>query len=280
MNDTRRWIPACAKPQSSTGENKQFRGLNPRWTFNSFVVGPTNVMAFNAAQWVAEAQTPPFTPLYIYANTGLGATHLLHAIGHYSATTHGKTAYLTAGESFTNDYVVALQNRDLAEFRAQLRRQDIFLMDDIHFLAGKERMQEEFLHIFNTLNNSGKMIVLTANHPPRRIAGLTPDLVSRFESGLCVGIERPDRATRVAILNRLLDTMQATLTSECVLYIANVAGWNVRRLAGALHRAVTYKKLSGKDLTLTTLRHLLNYLRTEDISETTSRNFRRRGNRK
>ncbi len=250
--------------------------LNPAWTFDSFVVGPPNVMAFNAAQWVAVARTPPFNPLFIYANTGLGTTHLLHAIGHHSAMTHGKTAYLTSAESFTNDYIVALQNRGLAEFRTKLRNQDMFLMDDLQFLAGKDRMQEEFLHTFDALHNAGKMIVVTANQPPRRITGLSTNLKSRLESGLCISIERPDRATRVAILNRRLDDMKETLSSECVLYIATYAGWNVRRLEGALLRAVSYKKLSGKDLNLASLKHLLNYLRIEDLPETTSRRFRQK----
>lgn len=262
--------------QRPTSTIARTTNLNPAWTFDSFVVGPPNIMAFNAAQWVAKAQIPPFNPLFIYGDTGLGKTHLLNAIGHHLSKAHGKRVCWVGAESFSNDYIVALQNRCLSEFRTQYRKRDILLMDDIHFFANKERMQEEFLHTFNALHDTGKMIVMTADQPPRRITGLAADLVSRFESGLCIPIGRPDRATRVAILNRRLADMRAALPAECILYIANVAGWNVRRLEGALIRAVSYKSLSGKELTLPTLKSLLNYSSTVDRSEITARNFNRR----
>jgi len=214
-------------------------------------------MAFNAAQLVAGTPGHPYSPLIIHGDAGLGKTHLMHAIGNHLAGTPKKQVHLVSAEAFTNDYILALQNRDMMKFRNQHRGLDAFLIDSIQFLAGKERMQEEFLHTFNAVHDAGKLIVITSDQPPGKIAGLTAGLVSRLEAGLCVEITPPDRETCLAILRRKTDEMQASIPEECILHIVTVSGQNVRRLEGALHRAVSYRMLSGKDLTLPALKRLL-----------------------
>jgi chromosomal replication initiator protein len=232
-------------------------GLNPAWTFDAFVVGPFNVLSFKAAQSVAGTQKLPCCPLFIYGEVGMGKTHLLHAIGnHLSATTSMKVCNVSS-EDFANGYITALQQRELVQFRARYRTTDVLLLDAVQFLAGKERLQEEFLHTFDVLHDAGKTIVITANCPPSHITGLTADLVSRLESGLCVEMDCPDLDTRLAILRRKLKTMQASIPEDCLVYIATAAGLNVRRLEGALFRAVSYQTLIGKSLTLQALKSFL-----------------------
>jgi chromosomal replication initiator protein len=257
MNDTRKKIPVSVTPHRMTGASKQFHGLNPRWTFNNFVVGPGNLMAFNAAQLVAGTQGYPYSPLVIHSDVGLGKTHLMNAIGIHLLGTPAIKVCRISLEAFTNDYIVALQSRELVKFRDRYRNPDVLLFDSIQFLAGKERMQEEFLHTFNAVHDAGKLIVITADQPPGKIAGLTVALVSRFEAGLYVEITPPDRETCLTILRRKADELQASIPDECLEHISTVAGQNVRRLEGALHRAISYRMISGKDLTLSALQRLL-----------------------
>lgn len=231
--------------------------LNPRFTFNTFVVGQSNLMAFNAAQLVAGEGAYPYSPLVIHGDAGVGKSHLMHAIGHHIMETHDRLICVVSAEAFTNSYITALQNRELPQFRARHRNLDVLLIDAIQFLAGKERMQEEFLHTFNALHDTGTLIVITADHPPGRITGLENCLVSRLEAGLCVGIDHPNRETSLAILRRKLNDMQTTIPEDCLTHIATVASYSGRTLEGALIRSTSYRTLSGKELTLPILKRLL-----------------------
>jgi chromosomal replication initiator protein len=246
------------KPQHQ--DKQTSRDFNPAWTFNTFVVGTSNLCAFNAAQLVAGTLKTQYNPLYIYGDVGLGKTHLLNAIGLYRKATLTSRVCTVTAESFTNNYINALQQRELIQFRHNYRNQELLLIDSIQFFAGKERMQEEFLHTFNALHDSGKQVVITADRAPNHIPGLAASLVDRFEAGLCVEIGPPDIDTISSILRRKLEARRTSLTEECFAHITNVAGLNIRRLEGAIIRATSYKAISGKDLTLPILKSLLKYL--------------------
>jgi chromosomal replication initiator protein len=214
-------------------------------------------MAFNAAQLVAGTGAYPYSPLIIHGDAGMGATHLLHAIGNHIMETRDRLICVVSAEAFTNSYITALQNRSLTQFRARHRKFDVLLIDAIQFWAGKERMQEEFLHTFNALHDAGKLIVITADQPLNNIAGMESRIVSRLVAGLSVGIDHPDRETCLAILRRKLNDMQTTIPEDCLAYIATVANYSGRTLEGALIKAASYKMLSGKELTLPILKRQL-----------------------
>jgi chromosomal replication initiator protein len=257
MNDNRKRTPPSRTQRKREQIAKFNPGLIPRFTFNTFVVGQSNLMAFNAAQLVAGTVAYPYSPLVIHGDAGVGKTHLLHAIGNHIMTTHSKAVSVVTAEAFTNDYITALQNRELTQFRARHRKVDALLMDAIQFLSGKERMQEQLLYALNALHDTGKLVVVTADRPLHNIAGMEARLVSRLEAGLCLGIDHPDRETCITILRRKLDAMDASIPEDCLAYIATVAGYSGRTLEGALIRATSYRMLSGKELTLPILKRQL-----------------------
>jgi chromosomal replication initiator protein len=232
--------------------------FNPKNTFESFVVGNNNNFAYAAALAVAQAPGKSYNPLFLYGGVGLGKTHLLHAIGqHVSANKKGaRVAYLSS-EKFTNEYIDGIQNNQLAKFRKKYRQTDVLLIDDIQFLAGKERIQEEFFHTFNALHESHKQIVLTCDRPASEIQGLEHRLVSRFEWGLVTDLQPPDVEMRLAILQKKAQAMGVTLSDDIMNFLANRIRTNVRRLEGALIRVASYASLTGKKLTIEVVEGLL-----------------------
>ena len=244
--------------------------LNPKYTFESFVVGSSNQFAHAAAMAVAQSPGKAYNPLFIYGGSGLGKTHLMQAIGH-SVQQSGRNAvtYL-ACEVFLNEYIDALQRGAVVAFRKKYRNTDVLLIDDIHFLAGKERMQEEFFHTFNALFDRHKQIVLASDRPANEIPGLEHRLVSRFEWGLVTDLETPDMETRIAILRKKQELFNISLPPEVLSYIAQRVRSNIRRLEGALIRAASYSSLTGKELTLDNLERLLRSVLDEEAQDTLS----------
>jgi len=231
--------------------------LKAELTFEEFIVGPSNSFAHGAALAVAQAPSRAYNPLFIYGGVGLGKTHLMHAIGHSVHTKNrAPVAYLSC-ETFTNEYIDALQNRSLVQFRKRYRTVDVLLIDDIHFLSGKERLQEEFFHTFNALTDARKQIVMTSDRPAREIPGLEQRLVSRFEWGLVTELEAPDLETRIAILRNKMEQASLSLPDDVVYYIAEHIASNIRRLEGALIRVSSYASLTGKELSADLVERLL-----------------------
>ncbi|MDB6095310.1 MAG: chromosomal replication initiator protein DnaA [Verrucomicrobia bacterium] len=232
--------------------------LNVRNTFETFVVGSNNQMAHAAALAVAQAPAQAYNPLFIYGNTGLGKTHLMHAIGHaiLRANPDARVAYLST-EKFTNEFIQALQENSLTKFRQRYRHVDVLLIDDVQFLAGKERIQEEFFHTFNDLFESGKQVVLSSDRRASEIQKLEARLVSRFEWGLPADIQAPDFETRVAILRTKAASLKFDLPDAIVNFIAQNISKNIRRLEGALIKVASYSALTSKPLDLATTEMLL-----------------------
>ncbi|MCC6241899.1 MAG: chromosomal replication initiator protein DnaA [Gemmatimonadaceae bacterium] len=239
-------------------------GLSPRYSFDTFIVGASNQFAHAACRAVAEAPSRSYNPLYIYGGVGLGKTHLMHAIGDY-VLKHNPQMKLTyvSGERFMNEVVNALRYDRILEFRERYRSVDVLLVDDVQFIAGKERTQTEFFHTFNALHDAQKQIVLSSDVPPHQIAELEERMRSRFEWGLIADIQSPDLETKVAILKRKADSEGVPLADNVALFIAGRIKSNVRELEGALIRLLAYASLTGKDLTLAlaqeTLRDVLNH---------------------
>jgi chromosomal replication initiator protein len=262
----------AAKPRSSAGR-RAVRGderslasgaLNIRNTFDTFVVGSNNQMAHAAALAVVQSPAQAFNPLYIYGETGLGKTHLMHAIGHAIIRNNpdARVAYLST-EKFTNDFIQGLQENGMVKFRQRYRNVDVLLLDDIQFLAGKERIQEEFFHTFNDLFESGKQIVLSSDRRASEIQKLEARLVSRFEWGLPTDISAPDLETRIAILRSKAATLKCGLPEPIMQFIAQNITKNIRRLEGALIKVASYSALSNKPLDLATTERLLHDMLVE-----------------
>src|SRR6478736_3632112 len=240
-------------------------GLNPRNTFESFVVGPNNEIAHAASLAVAQAPARTYNPLFIYGGVGLGKTHLMQAIGQYvvAKKKNTKVIYLSS-ELFINEFIDAIQHNNLVKFRKRYRQADLLLIDDIHFLGGKERSQEEFFHTFNTLFDGHKQIVLSSDRPASEIANLEHRLVSRFEWGLTAELQPPDIETRLAILRKKARALQIKLHDDVYQFLATRIRSNVRRLEGALMRVASFASLSGKELTQETIEHLLKDILLEE----------------
>lgn len=250
--------PAKSEPETPLRKHAQAgMPLNPRYTFDSFVVGSSNSFAHAAALAVAESPARAYNPLFIYGGVGLGKTHLMQAIGHFVLPRKSARVCYTSCEAFTNDYIDALQNKALVQFRKKYRGIDVLLIDDIHFLGGKERMQEEFFHTFNTLFDNHKQIVMTCDRPASEIPGLEHRLVSRFEWGLVTELETPDVETRIAILRKKQAQLTLSLPDEVLIYMAERIRSNIRRLEGALIRVASYASLTGKSIGVETLEYLL-----------------------
>ena len=255
--------PSRAKSAAKRGGRYDDRGavaggLNLRNTFENFVVGSNNQMAHAAAMAVAQAPAQAYNPLFLYGDTGLGKTHLMHAIGHaiLRHNPEARVGYLST-EKFTNEFIQALQENNLTKFRQRYRNADVLLLDDVQFLAGKERIQEEFFHTFNDLFESGKQIVLSSDRRASEIEKLESRLVSRFEWGLPADIQAPDYETRVAILRSKAATLKVDVPDAIVNFIAQHISKNIRRLEGALIKVSSYATLTGKPLDLAVTEQLL-----------------------
>jgi len=254
--------------RNGTGSDLHF---NPKNTFETFVVGANNNFAFAAAKAVAEAPGKSYNPLFLYGGVGLGKTHLLHAIGqHVAATRKGARVAYVSSEKFTNEYIDAIQNNKLVTFRKKYRQTDVLLIDDIQFLAGKERIQEEFFHTFNALHESHKQIVLTCDRPASEIQGLENRLVSRFEWGLVTDLQPPHIEMRLAILQKKAQFMNVTLPEDVINFLATRIRTNIRRLEGALIRVASYASLTGKKLTIEVVEGLLREILHEEGRQTIS----------
>ncbi len=254
-----------AEPVERASGSARELSFNPRNTFDTFVVGTNNHFAHGAA--IAVAQTPgkSYNPLFLYGGVGLGKTHLLHAIGQHVAS-HRKAARVAyvSSEKFTNEFIDAIQNNQLVRFRRRYRQTDVLLIDDIQFLSGKERIQEEFFHTFNALHEAHKQIVLTCDRPANEIQGLEQRLVSRFEWGLSTDLQPPDVETRLAILRKKAKCMGVQLPDEILNFIAQRIRTNIRRLEGALNRVASYAAITKMTLTVERAEALLRELLQEE----------------
>jgi chromosomal replication initiator protein len=245
--------------------------LNPKLTFETFVVGPSNNFAHAASLAVAQSPARAYNPLFIYGGVGLGKTHLMQAIGNFvlGRGGHASVCYMSS-EAFTNEYIDALQKKELVEFRRKYRNCDALLIDDIHFLAGKERLQEEFFHTFNTLFDNHKQIVMTSDRPASEIPSLEHRLVSRFEWGLVTELEAPDIETRIAILRKKQEQLNIALADDVLYFVAENIRSNIRRLEGALIRVASYSSLTGRELSRGNLEYLLRDTLDQEQQETPS----------
>lgn len=221
--------------------------LNPKYTFENFIVGSSNMLAHAAAAGVSAEPGLKYNPLFIYAGAGLGKTHLLHAIGNKARKENLTVLYVSA-EHFTNDLIVSIRERKTEGFRNKYRGVDILLVDDIQFIRGKEQTQESFFHTFNDLQNNNKQIVITSDQHPKSMVNLEERLISRFEGGLLADIQPPDLETRLAILRAKAELVNMAIQAEALIYLAKKVQTNIRELEGTLNRVVAYSRLTRKNV--------------------------------
>ena len=243
-------------------------GLNHNYTFGSFVVGANSQFAHAACEAVAKRKGPGYNPLFIHGGSGLGKTHLMQAIGHHwlKSVPASRVVYLTC-EKFTNEFIDSVRKGDLERFRKRYRTAEVMLIDDVQFLGGKERSQEEFFHTFNTLLDGRCQVVLTSDKPASEIKNLEPRLISRFECGLTVEMQPPVFETRLAILGKKRDEWKVKVDEGIIRFLAERIRTNVRRLEGALMRVVTYASLAGERVTEERVEHLLRDLLREEAGK-------------
>jgi chromosomal replication initiator protein len=270
VNEERRKRPqmdlfVAEAPKTAVEDSTQQRGTNTpplseRYIFDHFVIGKSNELAAAAAHAVAQAPGKVYNPLFIYGETGLGKTHLMQAIAHEILRDEPRSRITYLGtEQFTNELIAAIQNRTTGEFRRRFRETDLLLVDDIHFLKGKETTQEEFFHTFNALYEAGRQIVLTSDRPPSEIPGLEARLVSRFQWGMVADIEPPDLEHRIAILREkaALDHLEMTLPEEVIRFIAENVRSSVRELEGSIIKLLAYASLKHQEITIDLAREAL-----------------------
>lgn len=257
-------VPATAEPINVFA-------LNPKYTFDTFVVGGSNHFAHAAALAVAQNPASAYNPLFIYGGVGLGKTHLMHAIGHYvkDVNPSARVMYVTS-ETFTNELITAIQTDTRLEFRKRYRNMDVLLIDDVQFIARKQAVQEEFFNTFNTLHNANKQIIISSDRPPKEIASLEERLCSRFEWGLIADIQPPDVETRIAILRNRARIDSLTVDDDIILFIAEHVHSNIRELEGSLTRVVAYSRLKRRplnlELTMEALKDLLPEVKKRDVT--------------
>jgi chromosomal replication initiator protein len=258
-------VPTRREPiEDDLEDRSSSNGFNTKNTFETFVVGVNNEFVAAACRAISEKPGKVYNPLFFYGGVGLGKTHLMHAVGQHLITNRrSKVAYVTS-ERFTNEFIDAIQKGDLPRFRKRYRMVDVLLIDDIHFLAGKERSQEEFFHTFNALFDGHKQIVLSSDRPPSEIGKLEPRLVSRFEWGLTAELQPPDVETRLAILRKKAASLDVKVPNELLVYVAERIRTNIRRLEGALMRVALFLSLSGGKLTDERLEELLKDILQEE----------------
>jgi chromosomal replication initiator protein len=248
-----------SRPLNPEGPPRRSTPLNPKYTFEHFVIGKSNQFAAAAARAVAEHPATAYNPLFIFGGSGLGKTHVMQAIGNHIAKNSqpGAVLHYSSAESFMNEMIGAIQSSRTMDFRNKYRKIDVLLIDDVHFLQGKESTQEEFFHTFNALYDAHKQIVLTSDRPPKEIPTLEERLVSRFEWGLVTDIQPPDLETRIAILRKKAQDDQLEIPDDVLEFIASNVRSNIRELEGSLIRLLAFASLTDSDIDLGLAREVL-----------------------
>lgn len=257
------------KPQPMLpSTSHEFGRLNPKYVFDTFVIGSSNRFAHAAAVAVAEAPATAYNPLFIYGDSGLGKTHLLHAIGHYARRLYSgiRVRYVNS-EEFTNDFINSIRDDEGASFKTTYRNVDVLLIDDIQFLAGKDRTLEEFFHTFNSLHNNNKQVVITSDQPPKLLAGFEDRMKSRFEWGLLTDIQPPELETRIAILRKKALSEGLSAPDDALEYIASKIASNIRELEGALIRVTAFASLNRQPVDVALAEMVLKDLITDDNAQ-------------
>src|SRR5688572_26580020 len=260
--------------RTTVGTSPSTAPLSARYTFDHFVIGKSNELAYAAADAVAQAPGRVYNPLFIYGDTGLGKTHLMQAVAHEILKREPNTRVIYIGtEQFTNEYVAAIQSRSTPDFRRRYRETDLLLVDDVHFLKGKEATQEEFFHTFNALYEAGRQIIMTSDRAPSEIPGIETRLVSRFQWGMVADIELPDLEHRIAILQHKaqMDHLEHTVPEGVIRFVAENVRSSVRELEGSVIKLLAYASLKHRDITIELAREALrDKLRSEDASDTSA----------
>jgi chromosomal replication initiator protein len=265
-------VRGTAPKRKSSASRPSTNGFNQRYTFDQFVIGSGNRFAYAAAKAVAESPGRAYNPLFLYGDTGLGKTHLMQAIGHQlMGQQPDVTCVFISSEVFTNQLIQSIAEKSTQKFRARYRKVDVLLIDDIHFIAGKEATQEEFFHTFNALFDMHKQIVISSDRPPKEIKGIEERLVSRFEWGLVTDIQPPDLETRVAILQNKAQRESLTVDQEVLRYIATYITSNIRELEGALITVLAYSRLTEQKINIAMVEEVLrDLIGSEKIKPVTS----------
>ncbi|MBR7742580.1 chromosomal replication initiator protein DnaA [Phycicoccus sp. BSK3Z-2] len=260
-------VPGMRRPRPGAvvPEQVELTRLNPKYTFDTFVIGASNRFAHAAAVAVAEAPAKAYNPLFVYGDSGLGKTHLLHAIGHYARALFGgvKVRYVNS-EEFTNDFINSIRDDKAANFQRRYRDVDVLLIDDIQFLQGKVQTQEEFFHTFNTLHNAGKQVVITSDVPPKLLTGFEARMRSRFEMGLLTDVQPPDLETRIAILRKKAIQERLSVPEDVHEFIASRISTNIRELEGALIRVTAFASLNRQPVDMSLAEIVLRDLIPDD----------------
>ncbi|MCU1403769.1 MAG: chromosomal replication initiator protein dnaA [Glaciihabitans sp.] len=257
--------PSLDTPSGNAGSRRSDSRLNPKYSFDNFVIGGSNRFAHAAAVAVAEAPAKAYNPLFIYGSSGLGKTHLLHAIGHYAASLYpGIRVRYVSSEEFTNDFINSIANNRASVFQSRYREIDILLIDDIQFLQGKDSTQEAFFHTFNTLHDHNKQVVITSDLPPKALTGFEDRMRSRFEWGLITDVQAPDLETRIAILRKKAQSEKLQVGNDILEYMASKVSSNIRELEGTLIRVTAFANLNRTAVDMSLVQTVLKDLITLD----------------